>query len=157
MVSPRRAVPGRRLQSRATSGALTVIMAAGGDTPDPDNDGGAAMNVYGITNCDTVKEARAWLAERGVSHRFVDFKKAPPTRDQLQAWCDAAGWQTLLNRRGTTWKKLEPEAQARVVDAKSAIAVMVANPTAIRRPVVESDQGILVGFDPGAWDHAFPG
>ena len=75
------------------------------------------MNVYGITNCDTVKEARAWLAQRGVSHRFVDFKKMPPTRDQLAAWCAAAGWQTLLNRRGTTWKKLEPEAQARVIDA----------------------------------------
>ena len=74
------------------------------------------MNVYGITNCDTVKEARAWLAQRGVSHRFVDFKKVPPTRDQLAAWCAAAGWQTLLNRRGTTWKKLEPEAQAKVVD-----------------------------------------
>ena len=62
------------------------------------------MNLYGITNCDTVKEARAWLAHRGVRHRFVDFKKVPPTRDQLPAWCAAAGWQTLLNRRGTTWK-----------------------------------------------------
>lgn len=114
------------------------------------------MNLYGITNCDTVKEARAWLAQRGVSHRFVDFKKTPPTRDQLQAWCDAAGWQALLNRRGTTWKKLEPEEQARVVDTKSAIALMCANPTAIRRPVVESEEGILVGFDPGTWDRAFP-
>jgi Spx/MgsR family transcriptional regulator len=115
------------------------------------------MNVYGITNCDTVKEARAWLAHRGVSHRFIDFKKVPPTRDQLKAWCDAAGWQTLLNRRGTTWKKLEPEVQARVVDAPSAIAVMLSNPTAIRRPVVESDEGILVGFDPDDWDRVFPG
>ena len=115
------------------------------------------MNVYGITNCDTVKEARAWLAQRGVSHRFVDFKKAPPTKSQLEGWCAAAGWQTLLNRRGTTWKKLEPEAQARVVDASTAIAMMVANPTAIRRPVVESEEGILVGFDPGEWDRTFPG
>ena len=115
------------------------------------------MNVYGITNCDTVKEARAWLANRGVSHRFVDFKKVPPTRDQLAAWCDAAGWQTLLNRRGTTWKKMEPEAQAKVIDTPTAIAVMVANPAAIRRPVVESEAGILVGFDPGEWDRTFPG
>lgn len=114
------------------------------------------MNVYGITNCDTVKEAREWLAQRGVSHRFVDFKKVPPTRDQLAAWCAAAGWQTLLNRRGTTWKKLEPEAQARVIDERTAIAMMVANPTAIRRPVVESEEGILVGFDPGEWDRTFP-
>ena len=88
------------------------------------------MNVYGITNCDAVKEARAWLAQRGVSHRFVDFKKTPPTPDQLQAWCDAAGWQSLLNRRGTTWKKLAPAVQARVTDTKSAIALMCA----LRRP-----------------------
>ncbi|MCC6870006.1 MAG: arsenate reductase [Burkholderiales bacterium] len=115
------------------------------------------MNVYGITNCDTVKEARQWLTERGVSHRFVDFKKAPPTREKLAAWCAAAGWQTLLNRRGTTWKKLEPEVQARVTDESSAIALMLANPTAIRRPVVESDEGILVGFDRSEWEHTFPG
>jgi arsenate reductase len=122
-----------------------------------DTGGDNTMNVYGITNCDTVKEARAWLAERGVSHRFVDFKKVPPTRDQLAAWCAAAGWQTLLNRRGTTWKKMEPEAQAKVIDTPSAIAVMVANPAAIRRPVVESDAGILVGFNPQEWDRTFPG
>ena len=115
------------------------------------------MDLYGITNCDTVKEARQRLAQRGVSHRFVDFKKTPPTREKLAAWCAAAGWQTLLNRRGTTWKKLDPEAQAQVVDERSAIQLMVANPTAIRRPVVESTEGILVGFDRGEWERAFPG
>ena len=115
------------------------------------------MNVYGITNCDTVKEARPWLAQRGVSHRFVDFKKTPPTREKLAAWCAAAGWQTLLNRRGTTWKKLEPEAQARVVDERTRDPLMVANPTAIRRPVVESDEGILVGFDPRRMGAHVPG
>ncbi len=114
------------------------------------------MNVYGITNCDTVKEARQWLAQRGVLHRFVDFKKTPPTREKLAAWCAAAGWQTILNRRGTTWKKLEPEDQARVIDERTAIQLMVANPTAIRRPVVESDEGILVGFDRGEWERTFP-
>jgi Spx/MgsR family transcriptional regulator len=114
------------------------------------------MNLYGITNCDTVKEARAWLAQRGVSHRFVDFKKVPPTRDQLAAWCAAAGWQTLLNRRGTTWKKLDPEKQAAVKDAPAAIAMMLENPTAIRRPVMETDQGLIVGFDREEWERAFP-
>jgi Spx/MgsR family transcriptional regulator len=105
------------------------------------------MNVYGITNCDTVKEARQWLAQRGVLHRFGE---------KLAAWCAAAGWQTLLNRRGTTWKKLDSEEQARVIDERTAIQLMVANPTAIRRPVVESDEGILVGFDRGEWERTFP-
>ena len=115
------------------------------------------MNVYGITNCDTVKEARQWLAQRGVSHRFVDFKKTPPTREKLAAWCAAAGWQTILNRRGTTWKKLEPEEQARVIDERSAIRSW--SPTRRRSagPVVESDEGILVGFDRGEWERTFPG
>src|SRR4030095_4533063 len=109
------------------------------------------MNVYGITNGDTVKEARQWLAQRGVSHRFVDFKKTPPSREKLAAWCAAAGWQTLLHPRRTRWKRREPEDQARVIDERTAITLMVANPTAIRRPVVESDEGILVGFDRGEW------
>ena len=115
------------------------------------------MNVYGITNCDTVKEARQWLAQRGVTHRFVDFKKTPPTREKLAAWCAAAGWQTLLNRRGTTWKKLEPEAQARVIDERSAILLMAANPTAIRRPVVESEEGILRRLRPRRMGAHVPG
>ena len=77
------------------------------------------MNVYGITNCDTVKEARQWLAERGVNHRFVDFKKIPPTREKLAAWCAAAGWQTILNRRGTTWKSTGQRAARPVEQGKS--------------------------------------
>ena len=115
------------------------------------------MRMYGITNCDTIKTARAWLSEHGIAYRFVDFKKTPPLREQLTGWCAEAGWQTLLNRRGTTWKKLEPEAQALVIDERTAIQLMVTNPTAIRRPVVESDEGILVGFDRGEWERTFPG
>ncbi len=115
------------------------------------------MKLYGISNCDTVKEARAWLAARGIGHRFVDFKKTPPTREQLTQWCDEAGWLSLLNRRGTTWKKLEPDVQAKVKDTPSAIAFMQANPSAIRRPVIESTGGLIVGFDAAAYDEAFGG
>ncbi len=114
------------------------------------------MRMYGITNCDTIKTARAWLAERGIAYRFVDFKKTPPLREQLTRWCAEAGWQTLLNRRGTTWKKLSPERQAEVKDAPAAIAMMLENPTAIRRPVLETDHGLIVGFDPESWERAFP-
>jgi Spx/MgsR family transcriptional regulator len=116
-----------------------------------------AMRMYGITNCDTIKSARAWLSERGIAYRFVDFRKTPPLREQLAGWCAEAGWQTLLNRRGTTWKKLAPEKQATVTDASAAIAVMLENPTAIRRPVMETDAGLLIGFDRETWEQAFPG
>ncbi len=114
------------------------------------------MRMYGITNCDTIKTARAWLSEHGIAYRFVDLKKTPPLREQLAGWCAEAGWQTLLNRRGTTWKKLPPEKQAAVTDAPAAIAMMLENPTAIRRPVMETDQGLLVGFDRETWERAFP-
>ena len=99
---------------------------------------------------------RAWLSEHGIAYRFVDFKKTPPLREQLTGWCAEAGWQTLLNRRGTTWKKLDPEKQAAVKDAPAAIAMMLENPTAIRRPVMETDQGLIVGFDREEWERAFP-
>ncbi len=114
------------------------------------------MIVYGIVQCDMVRAARAWLGERGVSHRFVDFKRTPPTQAQLETWCSAVGWQTLLNRRGTTWRKLESEQQAQVVDSPSAVALMMTHPTAIKRPVVEGPQGVLVGFDPAAWERVWP-
>ena len=115
------------------------------------------MRMYGITNCDTIKSARAWLSERGIAYRFIDLRKTPPQRDQLTGWCAEAGWQTLLNRRGTTWKKLAPEKQAAVTDASTAIAMMLEIPTAIRRPVMETDAGLIVGFDRETWEQAFPG
>ncbi len=110
------------------------------------------MKLYGIPNCDTVKRARAWLADRGRAHEFHDFKKAgvPPAR--LDAWLAATGWERLLNRSGTTWRKLDEAERARVVDAASARALMLAQPSVIKRPVVEWDDGrITVGFDADAW------
>lgn len=105
------------------------------------------MRVYGIVNCNTVKAARAWLESQRASYEFVDFKKAPPTRDQLARWCNALGWKRVLNRRGTTWRTLMPAAQAQVKDQASAIALMLAKPAVIKRPVVEAGQTILIGFD----------
>jgi Spx/MgsR family transcriptional regulator len=108
--------------------------------------------LYGIPNCDTVKKARAWLAQHGVEHAFHDFKKAGVPPERLRAWVDAAGWERVLNRQGTTWRRLEAGRQAAVVDADSAQALMRAEPSTIKRPVVEWDDGrITVGFDAQAW------
>lgn len=105
------------------------------------------MKVYGIMNCNTVKAARAWLAAHRHDYEFVDFKKTPPTPELLQRWCAAFGWESVLNRRGTTWRLLPPAAQARVKDEKSAIALMLAKPTVIKRPVIEQGETRLIGFD----------
>ena len=103
--------------------------------------------LYGIPNCDSVKRARAWLAERGVEHRFHDFKTAGVPADRLGAWLEAAGWERLLNRRGPTWRKLDAVLQAGVVDAPTAAAVVRAH-ASLQRPVVEWPSGaITVGFD----------
>ena len=112
--------------------------------------------LYGITNCDTVKKARAWLAERGVPYAFHDFKKSGVSAPQLQRWAQAVGWETLLNRRGTTWRGLSAEAQAAATDAASACALMQAQPSLIKRPVVEWGNAVTVGFDASRWDTYLP-
>jgi len=113
------------------------------------------MKVYGIPNCSTVKKARAWLDAHSVAHEFVDFKRSPPAPAALVAWVDALGWEALLNRRGTTWRQLPPAEQARVVDAASAVTLMLTHPSAIKRPVVESGKEVLVGFDEAVWTERF--
>jgi arsenate reductase len=108
-----------------------------------------SLHLYGIPNCDTVKKARAFLNEAGVPHDFHDFKKQGVPEDHLQRWIQQVGWERLLNRQGTTWRKLEAAAQAAVVDAGSARALMLSQPSVIKRPVVETPAGdVLVGFDP---------
>ena len=110
------------------------------------------ITFYGIPSCDTVKKARAWLQEAGHAARFVDFKKAGVPEARLDAWLASVGWERLLNRQGTTWRKLDDALRAAVVDAASARAVMLAHSSVIKRPVVEwADGRITVGFDAADW------
>lgn len=108
--------------------------------------------LYGIPNCDTVKKARAWLTEHGVGHAFHDFKKQGVPAAGLDRWLAAVGHEQLVNRKGTTWRGLDDTARAAVVDHASARALLLEHASAIRRPVVEWDDGrITVGFAAGDW------
>lgn len=105
------------------------------------------ITVYGIPNCDTVKKARAWLAERGLEVAFHDFKKQGVPAAELPAWLAAFGRDKLINRAGTTWRKLDEAAKAAVVDDASAQALMLGEPSVIKRPVVRwPDGGLTLGF-----------
>ena len=104
--------------------------------------------LYGIPNCDTVKRARAWLAERGVAYTFHDFKKSGVPDAALGRWLASAGWEILLNRKGTTWRKLAPATQATVNSSAAARALMLAQASVIKRPVMDWPDGtVSVGFD----------
>jgi arsenate reductase len=111
------------------------------------------LTLYGIPNCDTVKKARTWLDAHGLAYAFHDYKKAGAEPARLAQWCQAAGWEKLLNRAGTTFKKL-PDADKEGLDEAKAIALMTANPSCIKRPVVEHAHGLLVGFKPEEWEAA---
>jgi Spx/MgsR family transcriptional regulator len=107
--------------------------------------------LYGIPTCDTVRKARVWLAAQGVPHEFHDFKKQGIPVGRLDAWLAHPGWEKLLNRKGTTWRKLEPAEQERACDAAGAKALMIDHPSVIKRPVVEWGGQTTVGFDPAQW------
>lgn len=109
---------------------------------------------YGIPNCDTVKKARAWLDGQGIAYTFHDYKKAGADAAQLKAWCAAKGWETILNRAGTTFRKL-PDAAKADLDMAKAVALMVEQPGMIKRPVVEYPGGLLVGFRVPEWEAVF--
>ncbi|MDK2762352.1 MAG: ArsC family reductase [Sphingopyxis sp.] len=106
--------------------------------------------LYGISNCDTVKKARRWLDEQGVAYRFHDVRKDGLDAARLQRWIDAVGWEKLLNKAGTTFRKL-PDDQKSGLDAESAKALMLDQPAMIRRPVVEAADVVSVGFLPDDW------
>ena len=106
------------------------------------------MKLYGIPNCNTVKQARIWLAEHGVAYNFHDFKKHGVTAEWLQAWLAQVPWETLVNRKGLTWRGLSDAEKQAVCDADSALALMLTKPSVIKRPVLEQDGKVLcVGFD----------
>ena len=102
--------------------------------------------VYGIKNCDTMKKARRWLDEHGVAHQFHDYKKDGIDEKTLQTWCKKLGWETLLNRRGTTWRKL-PDKVKDNINETSAIKIMLDNPSIIKRPLLRSGSKYLAGFN----------
>ncbi|MCB2057558.1 MAG: arsenate reductase [Novosphingobium sp.] len=109
-----------------------------------------SVTLYGIPNCDTVKKARAWLDARGVPHAFHDYKKTGADPVRIAAWCKAAGREKVLNRAGTAFRKLPEADRAELYEAKAA-ALMAANPSCIKRPIVEHPGGLLVGFKADEW------
>lgn len=113
--------------------------------------------VYGIPNCTTVKKAREWLTEHQVDFEFHDFKKQGVPPDALALWMAAAGWEKLLNRQGTTWRKLDAAVQASATDANHASTVMLSHPSVIKRPVLRWSHGaITVGFDAATFEKMLP-
>jgi arsenate reductase len=110
--------------------------------------------VYGIKNCDTMKRARAWLNAHDVAYAFHDYKTSGIDKATLEAWAKDVGWETLLNRAGTTFRKL-PDADKAGLTEKKAIALMLASPSMIKRPVLEMGGELLVGFEPDVYARAF--
>jgi arsenate reductase len=106
--------------------------------------------LYGIPNCDTVKKARAWLDAQGVAYTFHDYKKAGIDAATLRGWTGRLGWETVLNRAGTTFRKL-PEADRADLDEDKAVALMLANPSMIKRPVIVQGETLLAGFKPDTY------
>ncbi|WP_375411000.1 ArsC family reductase [uncultured Bradyrhizobium sp.] len=107
--------------------------------------------IYGIKNCDTMKKARAWLDSHGVAYSFHDYKTEGISKQKLTRWADELGWETLLNRAGTTFRKL-PDADKDGLNERGAIALMLAQPSLIRRPVLEAGGKLLVGFKPDVYE-----
>ena len=112
------------------------------------------VTIYGIKNCDTMKKARAWLEARGVAYEFHDYKTSGIEPAVLTGWVAALGWEALLNRSGTTFRKL-PEADKAGIDAARAVRLMLDQPSMIRRPVLARAGGLLVGFKPESYEAAF--
>ena len=106
-----------------------------------------AVTIYGIKNCDTMKKARAWLDQHGVAYAFHDYKAAGIERAKLEGWAREVGWETLLNRAGRTFRLLPEKEQAGVTE-KKAMALMLEQPSMIKRPVLERGKQLLVGFSP---------
>lgn len=113
------------------------------------------MKLYGIPNCNSVKKARAWLTENGIDIPFHDFKKQGVSAALLKPWLQQVGWEKLVNRQGTTWRQLPDEAKAAVCDESSAIRLMLEKSSVIKRPVLEMDGKITLGFDEAAYQSLF--
>lgn len=108
------------------------------------------VTLYGIPNCDTVKKARSWLDAHGIAYGFHNYKTSGADAAKLGQWCDALGWEAVLNRAGTTFRKL-PESDKAGLDRNRAVALMIAQPSMIKRPIVEHAGGLLAGFKEPEW------
>ena len=113
-----------------------------------------AVTIYGIKNCDTMKRARGWLDSHRVAYQFHDYKAAGIERSVLEGWARETGWEILLNRAGTTFRKL-PDKDKQGLSEKKAIALMIAQPSMIKRPVLEAGRKLLIGFKPEQYAKAF--
>jgi arsenate reductase len=111
--------------------------------------------LYGIPNCDTVKKARTWLDANGIGYTFHDFKKAGLDRNLVKGWLDHVAWDVLVNRKGATWRALSDERKASIIDAASAVALMLEAPSVIKRPVLSHDGRTHVGFSGEAYQQIF--
>jgi arsenate reductase (glutaredoxin) len=115
---------------------------------------GKTITIYGIKNCDTMKKARSWLDDRDVAYSFHDYKAAGIERGVLEGWTRKVGWETLLNRAGTTFRKL-PDAKKAGLDEGRAVALMLAQPSMIKRPVLDVSGALIVGFKPEIYATTF--
>jgi len=115
---------------------------------------GKTITIYGIKNCDTMKKARAWLDQHGVAYGFHDYKAAGIERSRLEGWAKAVGWETLLNRAGMTFRKL-PDRDKEGITEKKAIALMLDQPSMIKRPVLDVGRKLIVGFSPQTYEKTF--
>ncbi|MDK1376888.1 MULTISPECIES: ArsC family reductase [unclassified Sinorhizobium] len=113
-----------------------------------------AVTIYGIKNCDTMKKARSWLEGRGIAYKFHDYKQEGIDRALLQRWCDEFGWETVLNRAGTTFRNL-PGADKQDITANKAIELMLKQPSMIKRPVLDADGKLMIGFKPELYEARF--
>jgi Spx/MgsR family transcriptional regulator len=115
-----------------------------------------AITIYGIKNCDTMKKARTWLDQHGALYTFHDYKVSGIDRTHLEDWVSRAGWDVVLNRAGTTFKKLD-DAEKQNLDSEKAIALMLAQPSMIKRPVLEADGKLIIGFKSESYENTFKG
>ena len=113
------------------------------------------VTLYGIPNCDTVKKARTWLAEHHINYHFHDYKKMGINAEKLANWCQQLGWENVLNKKGLTYKKLDDTTKSQINNEATAIEFMLKATSSIKRPIVETDKGLLLGFVVEQYEHAF--
>jgi len=112
------------------------------------------IKLYGIPNCDTMKKARQWLSDHAIAYEFIDYKKSGIDEKRLRQWVKQVGWESLLNRRGTTWRKLDEEVRQQI-DESRAIRLMHETPSIIKRPVLEQGKTLHVGFEADEYERIF--